>query len=62
MKAYVDRDTCIGCGLCEEICPEVFQLDDESISTIIAEMIPEESEECAKETEDECPVSAITVE
>ncbi len=62
MKAYVDRDTCIGCGLCEEICPEVFQLDDELISTIIAEMIPEESEECAKEAEDECPVSAITVE
>jgi NAD-dependent dihydropyrimidine dehydrogenase PreA subunit len=27
-KVYVDEDTCIGCGNCESICPEVFQLNE----------------------------------
>ena len=62
MKASVDRDICIGCGLCEITCPEVFLLDDEMISTVIVDEIPEELEECAQEAEEECPVTAITVE
>ena len=62
MKASVDRDICIGCGLCEITCPEVFELDDEMVSTVIVDEIPEELEECAQEAAEECPVSAITVE
>jgi ferredoxin len=27
---YIDEDECIGCGSCEEICPEVFKLDEEA--------------------------------
>ena len=23
MKAKVDRDTCVGCGLCESVCPTI---------------------------------------
>lgn len=61
MKASVDRDICIGCGLCEITCPEVFELDDEMVSTVIVDEIPEELEECAQEAAEECPVSAITV-
>ncbi len=60
MKASVDRDICIGCGLCEITCPEVFELDDEMISTVIVDEIPEDLEECAEEAEEECPVTAIT--
>lgn len=40
MKASVDRDICIGCGLCEITCPEVFELDDEMVSTVIVDEIP----------------------
>ena len=32
MKAFVDRDSCIGCEACVGICPEVFSMDDEGIS------------------------------
>jgi ferredoxin len=61
MKATVDRDVCIGCGMCESLCPEVFQLDDDVISTVIVEVIPPQFEPCAQEAQEECPVSAITV-
>lgn len=40
MKATVDRDECIGCGQCEELCPEVFKLDDDLISSVIVDEIP----------------------
>ena len=62
MKAIVDRDACIGCGLCESICPEVFELDGENIAVVMVDVIPQESEDTAIEAQDECPVSAITVE
>ncbi|HEY8364564.1 MAG TPA: ferredoxin, partial [Haloplasmataceae bacterium] len=29
MKAFVDKNTCIGCGLCPEICPKIFRMDDD---------------------------------
>ena len=27
MKAAVDKDTCIACGLCPSICPECFEIE-----------------------------------
>ena len=62
MKAVVDRDACISCGLCESVCPEVFKLDDEDISTVIQDPIDSENEDCAKEAEDSCPTNAIHIE
>ncbi|HOK50229.1 MAG TPA: ferredoxin [Sedimentibacter sp.] len=62
MRARVDRDACISCGLCESICPDVFELDDENISVVKVDPIPAEAEACAKEAEGECPTNAIHVE
>lgn len=62
MKACVDKDACIGCGLCESICPEVFQLNDEGISEVIVDEIPQDLIESAKEAEAQCPTAAITIE
>ena len=62
MKATVDRDTCVGCGLCESVCPNVFEMDSDSIAEVITDVISPENEACAIETQDECPVSAITVD
>jgi ferredoxin len=62
MKATVDRDACISCGLCESVCPDVFKLDDESISTVIQDPVAAENEDCAKEAESGCPTDAIHVE
>ncbi|KNZ43413.1 ferredoxin [Acetobacterium bakii] len=62
MKAIVDREACVGCGLCETVCPEVFELDAESIAIVLVDEISMESESCALESRDDCPVEAITIE
>lgn len=62
MKAYVDKDLCIGCGLCANICPEVFEFGTEDVATVIADTVPADAEDTAKESEDSCPSSAIRLE
>ena len=61
MKATVNED-CIGCGMCEGTCPEVFAIGDEGVAENIVEEVPEDAEDSAQEAADNCPVSAIEVE
>lgn len=62
MKAFVDKDTCIGCGLCPSICPDVFAMDDDGKAKAIVDSVPDELEDDADEAASSCPVEAITVE
>ena len=60
MNAAVDGSTCIGCGLCATVCPKVFVMEDD-LATVIADPVPADAEECARQMVDDCPVSAISV-
>ncbi len=62
MKAYVDKDTCIGCGLCPAICPEIFEMEDDGKAVASKNEVPENLMSNTKDAEDQCPVAAITVE
>ncbi len=61
MKASIDREGCIGCGACVSICPGVFRMADDGLAEVYVDDIPKDAEEMAKNAEDECPVSVITV-
>jgi ferredoxin len=55
---YLVKEECIACGLCQDICPEVFRLNDEE--TVAEVIMPEGGpEDLIQEAIDACPVSCI---
>jgi ferredoxin len=61
MKAKVDKETCTGCGLCVDDCPEVFEMEDDTARVKVS-TVPQGAEQSAREAADNCPVEAITIE
>lgn len=61
MKAVVDQTTCIGCGLCELTCPEVFRMAEEGVAYVITDDPPPEAYDDIQACVELCPVSAISV-
>lgn len=61
MKAIVDADLCIGCQVCVDTCPEVFEMDGDK-AVVKIDAIPGPSESTCKEAADTCPVEAIKCE
>jgi len=61
MKVRIDENLCTGCGLCVDICPEVFEMEDE-VSSVKVDKISSELEEKVNEATESCPVEAIIVE
>ena len=54
------EDGCTSCGLCEEICPEVFVMVAES--TVKHDVDFSRHEGCIKEAAENCPVEVIKYE
>lgn len=58
MKVTVDVSTCVGCGLCEQGCPEVFEVQGDGLAHVKAHS-------CAThnllEIAQQCPVNSIKV-
>lgn len=57
-KVTVDVSTCVGCGLCEQLCPDVFQVQGDGVAHVLTQV-------CAscnlQEAVDSCPVNSIKV-
>jgi len=55
-RVNIDIATCVGCGLCEQVCPEVFEVQGDGLAHI-------KTQACAthnlNEVAEQCPVSAI---
>ncbi|HOF88824.1 MAG TPA: ferredoxin [Armatimonadota bacterium] len=62
MKAVVDQDACISCGLCPEVCPEVFRMNDDDKAEAYVDPVPPGAEDAARDAADQCPVEAIAIE
>jgi ferredoxin len=62
MKATVDKNLCLGCGVCPIVCPEVFEMDENDKAQVKVNPVPSEAEADCRKAADECPVSAIKIE
>lgn len=62
MKATIDKELCIGCGVCCDMCAAVFKMEDDGKAGAISTDIPDEALSDAVSAQDDCPVSAIVIE
>jgi ferredoxin len=58
-RVVLDEECCVGCGACAELCPDVFEMnEDEEKAHVI---VPEGgSEECIEEAITTCPDECIS--
>lgn len=56
IRLTVDKDACVGCGLCVGSYPDAFEFDDEGKARVIGDL----DEATAEEAIASCPAGAIT--
>lgn len=62
MDVHVDRDRCLGAGMCALTAPEVFDQDeDEGLVTLLDARPPRERHAAVRVAAGVCPAAAITL-
>ncbi|MDP8233448.1 MAG: ferredoxin [Candidatus Saelkia tenebricola] len=61
MIVKVDAELCIGCGLCVNMAPNVFKMEEDK-AVAVSDVLAEDQEGNAKQMVEDCPVNAIVVE
>jgi ferredoxin len=61
MKVKIDPDLCTGDEICVQMCPEVFEMEDDK-AIVLQEEVPEELQDSVREAADSCPSEAIIIE
>jgi ferredoxin len=60
IKVEVNKETCIGCGTCMAVAPEIFEFDNDGKSKPKTEIIEDQNLiEKAKDAEVACPTHSI---
>ncbi len=60
-KIVIDKEECLGCETCSEICPDVFGFDQDEEKAYVIK--PEATEvECVEEAISSCPAECISIE
>ncbi len=60
MKAVVDKEGCISCGLCVSTCPEVFDFDEEGLAEASGKLT-DSNFAAAESARSSCPVEVISI-
>ena len=72
VKVVIDREGCVSCGSCYDICPEVFEENEEDTFSEIKEEyriagnlaegeVPDDLAECVSDAADACPSEVIEI-
>ncbi len=59
MKLKINKDKCLGCGMCVSINNDVFNFEDDGLANVNNQNITDLNIEEVKEAKNSCPVSAI---
>lgn len=62
MKTRVIENICIGCGACQALVPEEYEINDDGIAVALNDEVKIENKEAVMDAKDNCPVGAIIVE
>lgn len=60
MKVKVNKDVCIGCGACQAIVPEVFEIEDDGLAIAKDIEINDDIKEDVIDAVEGCPTGAIS--
>ena len=58
-RIEIDRDKCIGSGICVDAAPGVFQLDDDAVATVVDQNAASPTQ--IREAAEGCPTEAISL-
>jgi len=70
-KIILKRSKCIGCGVCQAVCPKFFEMNENNYSHLKGSKINKEADEeelsvdnveCAEQAEKMCPAKAIIIQ
>ncbi len=62
MKVKVDKDLCIGCGACQALVPDVFEIGDDGLAEVKVSEVNDNLKEDTTDAIDNCPTQAISEE
>jgi ferredoxin len=60
MQAKIIEEQCTGCGLCPNICPEVFELEG-AVAVVKTDPVPDGAKDECIEAAESCPTQAIAI-
>ena len=61
-KTHIEKDLCIGCGLCTATVPEVFDWDDDGKAHVIVDEVPANLSDAVNSAAADCPTQAIIID
>ena len=60
-KVVINKDKCLGCGMCVGIESDVFDFDDDGLAKVNNDNINDDNKENVNNAIDSCPAAAIEV-